>query len=86
MPAAKKPAPAKRLSQPRQERTERVVTMPDGQRMRSTLAQMQKARSQPLISPQQPRPAVLQLPRTPPGMGHQAPKPRPKFRRPTLRR
>jgi hypothetical protein len=34
------------------DRKERVVTASNGQRMRSTLAQMQQARKVPLISPQ----------------------------------
>ena len=54
MPSPKKAPQPKRQAKPRQEKAERVVTMPDGQRMRSTLAQMQKARSLPLLSPQRP--------------------------------
>lgn len=54
-----KPSQAKASTQkparsPNPDRKERVVTAANGQRMRSSLAQMQKARSQHLISPQRP--------------------------------
>lgn len=55
-PAQAKASTQKQAKSPNPERKERVVTASNGQRMRSTLAQMQKARSAPLISPQHPPP------------------------------
>ncbi len=56
--AKAKPSTQKPARSPKQDRKERVVTAVNGQKMRSSLAQMQKARSQHLISPQHlPQPA-----------------------------
>lgn len=57
-PAAMKSSTQKPARSSSPDRKERVVTASNGQRMRSSLAQMQKARSLPLLSPQrQPAPA-----------------------------
>ena len=52
--AKAKPSTQKPARSSNSERKERVVTAVNGQKMRSSLAQMQKARSQHLISPQHP--------------------------------
>lgn len=60
MPALPKSSTQKPARSPSPDRKERVVTASNGQRMRSSLAQMQKARSVPLMSPQRP---PVQVPR-----------------------
>ena len=52
--AKAKPSTQKPARSSNSERKERVVTAVNGQKMRSSLAQMQKARSQHLVSPQRP--------------------------------
>ena len=54
MPALPKSSTQKPAKSPGPDRKERVVTASNGQRMRSSLAQMQKARSVPLMSPAAP--------------------------------
>lgn len=68
-PAAAKASTQKPARSSSGERKERVVTASNGQRMRSSLAQMQKARSLPLVSPQRqvapaPRPKASLLRRS----------------------
>lgn len=62
MPALPKSSTQKPAKSPGPDRKERVVTASNGQRMRSSLAQMQKARNVPLMSPQRP-PAQVPRPK-----------------------